>query len=250
MNRIKQLSRIVIVFFILVGLCGCANTGHGARKESDAEYIDMMKAYMEEKYSTSFEIVESILPGSGLNSGMEVNVLVLRDGNGRLTNVRAKYGTPYNFYDDYVQSCTAAKLLSEAGVTYDHVDALGLNLVVRSESMESLDTSPENIPTLTVVAKVSEEPNMANMQSLYEIYEKICAGGYESVYFLVGFVEDSSDFDAAVENYTVHGKSKWEDYNGEFFAYLRTTDPGLSFADFCSHLEGVSFEEFYSSAEG
>lgn len=211
--------------------------GTGPRKETDAEYINMMKDYMEEKYSTTFEIVDSILPKSTVSSGMELNVLVLRDSNGLTTNVRAKFGTPYHFYDDYVESCTAAKILSEIGFTNENIDALGLNVIVRNKSIETIDISPENVPSLTVVAKVAERPNDTNLQSLYEVYDKICALGYEDVYFLVGFVENSSDFDAAVENYTVYGKSKWSDYNGEFFAYLRITSAGLSFDEFCSSVE-------------
>lgn len=225
---------MMVILLIVMGLCGCmTNSGTGSRKETDSEYINMMKAYMEEKYSTTFEIVDYILPKSTISSGMELNVLVLRDSNGLTTNVRAKFGTPYHFYDDYVESCTAAKILSEIGFTNENIDALSLHVVVRNKSIETIDISPENVPSLTVVAKVADRPNDTNLQSLYEIYDQICALGYEDVYFLVGFVNNSSDFDAAVENYTVYGKSKWSDYNGAFFAYLSITSAGLSFDEFC-----------------
>lgn len=233
MNGVKRLVLLLLTILIILGTCGCLKD---ASKESDAEYIAMMKDYMEEKYSRSFDIVESDLHASGF-TGMEVNTLVLRDSDGCITNVRAKLGTPYNFYDDYVQVRTAYKILSEIKITNKHIDALSLYVVIRNTSIETIDSSPENVPAMTVVAKVSEAPNDANLQTLYELYDEICSNGYKEVYFLVGFVKESSDFDAAVENYTLHGKSKWSDYKGEFYAYLRTTSVELSFEDFKNSIE-------------
>lgn len=240
MKILMRLLSLAMAVLITLGVCGCMNNnflGNGARKESDAEYLKMMEDYMEEKYATSFDVVESILAESGINSGMEINVLVLRDSAGRTTNVRAKFGTPYRFYDDYVQVRSAAEILSKLEVSKEHIEALGLYVVVRNKSIDSIDVSPENIPTLTVVAKVPEEPNDENLRALYEVYNGICSAGYKEVYFLAGFVKESSDFDAAVANYTVHGKSKWSDYNGDFYAYLRTTSDGLSFEEFKSGVE-------------
>ncbi len=215
----------------MLAVCGCGNNGHGARTESDDEYIRMMKDYMQDKYSASFEVVESNLPRSGF-SGMELNILVLRDSSGHLTNVRAKYGTPYQFYDDYDNVCAAAEILSELEVTGEDIAAWKLYANIREFSQESIDISPENISSITVLAKVAEPPNIQNLQSLYEIYAQLCDMGYENVYFLTAFVAESRDFDAAVENYTVYGKSKWSDYKGTFYAYLRTTEAGLSFDAF------------------
>ena len=56
--------------------------------------------------------------------------------------------------------------------------------------------------------------------------------GYSNIYFLIGFVESSDDFDKAIENYTVYGKSKWDDYDGEFYAYIYVANSNLSFDEF------------------
>lgn len=236
MKRTKTLSVIAVLLLIMTVICGCGNDRHGARTESNDEYIRMMKAYMEDKYSASFEVVESSLPRSGF-SGMELNILVLRDSSGHLTNVRAKYGTPYQFYDDYDNVCAAAEIHSELEVSGEHIAAWKLYANIREFSPESIDISPENISSVTVLAKVTEPPSLNNLRSLYEIYGQICDMGYENVYFLTAFVEESSDFDAAVENYTVYGKSKWSDYNGTFYGYLRVVDVGLSFDEFRYRIE-------------
>lgn len=240
MSMLKRLFLLLITTLIMIGVCGCmkkTELTNNTRKESDAEYVEMMKDYMEQKYTTSFDIVETVLPASGINTGMEVNTLVLRDCDGCVTNVRAKFGTPYNFYDDYVQVRTAYEILSKMKVNTEIISALGLYATVRTNSIESIDTSPENVTSLTLVAKVPNDPEEASLQALYELYDEICSNGYSKVYFLVGFVKDSSDFDAAVENYSLHGKSKWSDYKGEFYAYLRTTSVELSFEDFKNSVE-------------
>ena len=56
--------------------------------------------------------------------------------------------------------------------------------------------------------------------------------GYSNIYFLIGFVESSDDFDKAIENYTVYGKSKWDDYDGEFYAHIDVANSNLSFDEF------------------
>ncbi len=238
--RFTRKLLLLIAILLIIGMSGCISNysiGNSTRKESDAEYLEMMKKYMEDKYSTTFDTVEYILPSSGVNTGMEINVLVLRDADGTITNVRAKFGTPYNYYDDYVKARTAAKILSEIDAPTDGIDEVGLYVTVKNITADTVDVSPENINSITVVAKVSEEPTEANMKALYDVYKELCDKGYGKVYFLVGFVADSSDFDAAVKNYNLHGKSKWSDYTGEFFAHLHTTSTGLSFEEFKASIE-------------
>lgn len=233
MNRVKRLLLLLITILTMIAVCGCLKD---ASKESEAEYIAMMKDYMEEKYSVSFDIVESVIHSRGF-SGMELNTLVLRDGDGCITNVRAKTGDLYNFYDDYAQARTADKILSDLTISKEHIDAFRIYVAVNNHTIESIDTSPENVSLLIAVGKISEAPNDANLQALYEVYKQICSNGYKEMSFRVGFVKESSDFDAAVENLTLHGKPKQSDYNGEFYAYLRTTSVDLSFEDFKNCIE-------------
>lgn len=237
-NRKFVVSLLLIL--IMIGVCGCKkidNNKSMLRKESDAEYIEMMKNYMEEKYGNSFEVVEHFLPEDASYSGMELNVLVLRDSNGRTTDVRARVGTPYNYFDYYIESCTAAKILSEMNIFYECIEKIQFYVTIFNDSLNEIDTTPGNIDTFTAVIKVPEEPNDINMKDLFELYQDICSLGYKNIRFLVGFVGESEGFDEAIENYRVHAKADWHDYSGDFYAFLCVRSEELSFDEFKNCIE-------------
>ena len=242
-----KLSRILmfgLAAILVLGLSGCGEP-KGPRKESVEEYIETVRRYMEEKYSAAFQIVEYEVHNSSF-SGADVNTIVLRDENGIVTNVRANYGTPYSFYDDYIDQCAGEKFLAQLDYNRDYIEALNVAVVVQNESIDSLDSidiSPENIALPTVIAKIPQKPNDENLKAIYEVYEAMGAMGYKDTYFMVGFVKESSDFDAAVENYRFHAKIHDSEYNGEFYAWLRVRDLGLSFEEFKLRLEESIMEE-------
>ena len=239
-----KLSRILMLglaAILVLGLSGCGEP-KGPRKESVEEYIKIAEKYMEEKYSGDFQIVEYEVHDSSF-SGMDTNTVVVRDENGVLTNVRAKYGTPYSFYDNYAANCAAAKILAQLQYNDDYIESLGMTVVVQDKSLESMDLSPDNVVNPIVIAKIPQKPNDENLKAIYEVYEALGAMGYKDAKFQVGFVKESSDFDAAVENYRFHGKEHDSEYNGEFYARLRVRDPGLSFAEFKLRLQEYNREE-------
>ena len=200
------------------------------RQENDQEYISLMKKYIQDKYSITVDVVEHIFPQDGINTALKENILVVKDSNGVIANIRARLSTPYNFYDDYVESCTAANIQAEIDLSF--FDNAKIYVVVNNANIEMIDTSPSNIDYLTFVSTVTGKPEDDILKDLYEVYDYLCQKGYENIGFLVGFTDGSSEFGKAVENYMIYGKSDWDSYSGEVYAELYVTDQGLSFEEF------------------
>ena len=200
------------------------------RQETDQEYILLMKDYIQDKYSITVDIVEHIFPQDGINTALKENILVVKDSNGVIANIRARLSTPYNFYDDYVESCTAESI--QKGIDVSFLDNAKIYVVVNNANIEMIDTSPSNIDYMTFVSTVTGMPDDAILKNLYEVYDCLHQKGYENVGFLVGFTDGSSEFEKAVGNYMVYGKSDWDSYSGEVFAELYVADKGLSFEEF------------------
>ena len=234
MNTIKKILVLLLTLIILIGVCGCMNTtkNNSNRKESDSKYAELMKNYMEEKYGRSFEIVESLFYEGKSSSGMEKNILVMKDSEGVYCNVQARVGTPYDFFDGYVASYTAAKLESTLENDISQIEKARIYVALENMNFEKIDYSANNVSSLTLVGSFSHLPKDEDYQALYNIYEELGRKGYNKIYFLVGFVKQSEDFDLAVQNYRVYGKSEWEHYNGDFYGYLTVKTGGLSFEDF------------------
>lgn len=201
------------------------------RQESDQEYILLMQNYIQDKYSIIVDEVEHILPQEGINTALKENVLVVRDLNGVVSNVKARLSTPYDFYDDYVESCTASSIQNEIGVSVPNGKAR-IYVVVNNADIKNIDTSATNIASLTFVSTITGNPTDDSLGRLYEIYKALNQKGYLNVYFLVGFTDGSSEFEKAVDNYMIYGKSEWKDYSSKVFAELYITDKNLSFDEF------------------
>ena len=207
------------------------NSNKSNRQEPDQEYILLMQNYIQDKYSITVDVVEQILPQDGVNTALKENILVVRDSNGVISNVKARLSTPYELYDDYVESHTAASIQNEIGVSVPSGIAK-IYVVVNNTDINNINTSAANIASLTFVSTITGKPNDNTLERLYEIYDTIQKKGYSNVYFLVGFTDGSYEFEKAVENYMVHGKSEWKDYSGEVFNELYVTDNNLSYAEF------------------
>ena len=207
------------------------NSNKSNRQETDQEYILLMQNYIQDKYSITVDVVEQILPQDGINTALKENSLVVRDSNGVISNIKARLSTPYEFYDDYVESCTAASIQKEIGVSVPSGTAK-IYVVVNNTDANNINTSAANVASVTFVSTITGNPNDDSLERLYEIYNSIQQKGYSNVYFLVGFTDGSPEFEKAVENYMVHGKSEWKDYSGEVFAELYVTDKNLSYAEF------------------
>ena len=233
MKKIRAISIILLILITITGVCGCMNknSNKSNRQETDQEYILLMQNYIQDKYSITVDVVEQILPQDGINTALKENILVVRDSNGVFSNVKARLSTPYEFYDDYVESCTAASIQKEIGVSVPSGTAK-IYVVVNNTDANNINTSAANIASLTFVSTITGNPNDDSLERLYEIYNAIQQKGYSNVYFLVGFTDGSPEFEKAVENYMVHGKSEWKDYSGEVFAELYVTDNNLSYAEF------------------
>lgn len=233
MRKFRAISIVLLILITVTGVCGCMNknSNKSNRQESDQEYILLMQNYIQDKYSITVDVVEQILPQDGINTALKENILVVRDSNGVISNVKARLSTPYEFYDDYVESHAAASIQNEIGVSVPSGIAK-IYVVVNNSDANNIDTSATNIASLTFVSTITGQPNDNSMECLYEIYNAIQQKGYSNVYFLVGFTDGSSEFEKAVENYMIFGKSEWKDYSGEVFAELYVTDNNLSYAEF------------------
>ncbi len=233
MKKIRAISILILILITITGVCGCMNknSNKSNRQETDQEYILLMQNYIQDKYSITVDVVEQILPQDGINTALKENILVVRDLNGVVSNVKARLSTPYDFYDDYVESNTAASIQKELKVSVPSGNAK-IYVVVNNADVEKIDISATNIASLTFVSTITGNPNDSTLERLYEIYNSLHKKGYSNIYFLVGFTDGSSEFEKAVENYMVHGKSEWKDYFGEVYAELYVTDRNLSFDEF------------------
>lgn len=239
MRKQKGIALIFLVLIIILVIAVLVfvfknniEDSHPNRKESNAEYTKMMKNYMEEKYSTSFEVVNTIFPKGGFNTGMLQNVVTLKDSDGVCCDVTAQLNSPYDFYDDYIDSRTAALIQNELNYNIFKTGKGRISVTVKDRKGQKVDASASNILSLTFVGAIYHSPTNEDIQELYDIYQKIQNMGYRNIYFIIGFVNNSSDFDLAVKDYKVYGKSNWSDYNGNFYAYLTVKYAGLSFEDF------------------
>lgn len=228
MRNMRTVTMLILAMIVMMGICGCAGDHNSNRKETDQEYALLMQDYIEEKYAITVDIVEQIVPQEGFNTGLEEHILVVRDENGVIANIKARLSTPYDYYDDYIESCTAASIQKELGI---NVSSDNAKIYVALNAKE-VDTSAANIASLIFVSMVDGSPDDSTLNRLYEIYHSIQQKRYDNVSFLVGFTDGSAEFDKAVENYMVHGQSEWKDYSGEVFAELYVTDMNLSFDEF------------------
>lgn len=209
---------------------GCGNN-HKTRKESDQVYISIMKNYIEEKYSIKVEIVEYIFPQEGFNTELEQNVLVVRDENGVIANVKSYLGTPYKFYDNYVEAYTAFEIHKTLGINIPYGIAKSY-VVLENEDISQIDISASNVLSLTFVCMIDNKPTEEMIISLYETYNKLQKQNYEDIHFLVGFTDNSNEFKKAANNYTIYGKSKWSQYSGKVYATIYVIENKLTFEEF------------------
>jgi len=163
---------------------------------------------------------------------MERNIAILKDEDGVICNIYARVGTPYEYYDSYTDSYTASVLSKSLDSNLIKTDNFKLYCSLKNDDWQNLDTSKENISSLTLVGGIYHSPKEEDIQELYSLYKEIEGIDNSDVDFLVGFVNNSSDFDKAITNYRVYGKSKWEDYNGSFYGYLTVKDSDLSYEEF------------------
>lgn len=233
MKKIRVSSILILILITITGVCGCMNknSNKSNRQETDQKYTLLMQKYIQDKYSIAVDVVEQILPRDGINTALKENILVVRDSNGVISNVKARLGIPYDFYDDYIESCTAASIQKEIGVSIPSGNAK-IYVVVKNMDIAKIDTSAANIVSLTFISTITGNPDDNTLGRLYEIYNTIQEKGYENVYFLVGFTDGSEEFGKVVDNYMIYGKSEWKEYSGEVFAELYVTDRNLSFDEF------------------
>lgn len=203
------------------------------RKETDQQYAELMLKYMEEKHGTTFQAVEYIFPEAGINSGMQENVLVVEDSGGVTANVKARLSTPYSYYDDYVDACGADRI--QRSLDLSGLQALGsarLYAVVNSKSATDISIAPGDVVSVTLVVNIPGEVTEEAVKQLYDAYCQICSAGYQKLYLIAWFTDGSAEFDQAVNNYRVYGKSSWKNYTGTVYAAMKVTTPNLSYEDF------------------
>lgn len=233
MKKMKLISILLLMIITIVGVTGCMDrtSSKSNRNENDQEYLELMQNYIQEKYSIKVEVIESIFPKEGFNTALEENILIVRDSNGVIANVKARLATPYKFTDDYMEASTASAIQDEVGLGVRSDDSK-IYVVPQNLDITNIDISPSNILALTFVSMINGKPTEADLKSLYDIYSNFHEMGYEKVNFLVGFTDGSVEFEKAVSNYTIYGKSSWEDYSGEVFAKLYVTEKNLSYDEF------------------
>lgn len=235
----KKVILVILMFVLFVCSTACIvtpdikNTQKTNITNVDEEYISAMLNYIQDKYSVTVNIIESIFPDDGINTALNENVLVVQDDNGIIANVKARLSSPYDFYDDYIESCIAFDIQNQLNISISTQEAnTKVYVTVNEANIEPLDSSANNISSLTFVSTVEGYPTDKTVEELYSIYTQIQEKGYSNVFFIVGFTDGSAEFEKAVNNYMIYGKSDWRDYSGEIYAELYVAENGLTYDGF------------------
>lgn len=231
---------ILVVLMLVLSVCSTScivtpyiNNTRETASTVDEEYISAMLNYIQDKYSITVDVVESIFPDDSINTALNENVLVVQNDSGVIANVKARLSSPYDFYDDYIESRIAFDIQSQLNISISAQKANAkVYVAVDETSMETLDSSADNISSLTFVSTVEGYPTDKTVEELYDIYTRIQEKGYSNVFFLVGFTDGSAEFEKAVNNYMIYGKSGWRDYSGEVYAELYVAENGLTYEGF------------------
>lgn len=238
--KLFRLFLFLLLFIITTaGACGCMKkySNKSNRKENDQDYAVLMQDYIQNKYSIKVNVIETIFPKEGINTGLKYNILVFCDEKGITANVKARMSSPYSFYDDYVEASVAYKIQSELSIDITTQDCNAkIYVAVNNKDYSKLDISPANIASLSFISTIAGEPDDRTIEELYEVYTQIQSKKYDNVYFLVGFTDGSAEFEQAVNNYMIYGKSEWKDYTGEVYSELYVTENNLTFEEFKSNL--------------
>lgn len=215
------------------------NKVYSVRKESDAQYADLMLNYIVDKCKKNFNVVETYFPEEGFNTSMLINTLVVQDvETGMLVNVYALLGEPYDFYDNYATSL--ASFMLKDRIDTSEIDAFAtakLYVYLKEEDINNLDISDANISKTTLVINVTAEPSEAVFESLYEVYNELCAIESNFTRMLVGFTEEAEVFQKYTNNFDFYGDRSWENYDGQVYAKMKITDKGLSYEEFVEQCE-------------
>lgn len=224
----KKFSCVLLCFALVMSICGCAKQNS---EEKETEYKNEMMNYAEEKYKKVFLIDEVIFSEAGFNTGMEQNVLVLKDSDGVTFNVTASHKNPDSFYDDYVEAVCAEKFSKEIN-TEQIKDYAEFKFYVMLNNDSDFTYSEENIKSLTFMVNIKGDPNEDILKDLYDVYSEISNKNIENVFILIGFTDGSPIFSKAVNNYKVYGEAEWEDFSATVYSYLDVFENNLSFEEF------------------
>ena len=230
----KRILALLIAAMMMIGVCGCMRRNRDSvNKPNEQEYTEQMRKYMEDAYDTTFTVVETIFPKSGFNTGMLENVVVLKDSQGVVTNVKARLGNPDAFYDDYANCLGAHKIQNNMDLAVlQEMGNARVYAVVRDKNIADISIAADNVSSVTLVVNIPCEPSEAAMECLYDAYGQLCEAGYQTLYLIAWFTDGDAEFDRAVENYRVYGKPDWSHYSGTVYAALKISAPDVSYEDF------------------
>lgn len=220
-----------------IGACGCMKTNVLNRKESDADYSELMLNYISNKYDKKFSIIEAFFPNEGLDSTMKVNTLVVQENEtGIIANVYAALANPYEYSDNYIDSRAGYLLknrINTLGIDKYGKSKLYVSLV--EEDYENIDISDENLNKLTLLVNINKQPTDDILKELFCVYEDLSQIDSKYTFMIVGFTEESEIFTKYVTNYAHYGKKGWKDYSGKVYATLEISERGLSYSDFINN---------------
>ncbi len=239
MRKSKCFLIAILLISVIISLVSCMpkiETPYEGRAESDIEYIEKAKKYVENKYGVSATVLEYNFPLDGFNDSALNNQVVFKDENGVLFNVRTNLSSPYDYYDDYVDARASAvideKINSE---TLDYAE-FKTYAFVKNQVLQSIDISAENISSVTIIGAVTKQPDDEVLLKAFEVYQNACKLGYEKFYFRTGFFDCSKRFEQEMNNYTSYLSKPWEAYDGNYYGHLSINDQNLSFEEFKGQL--------------
>ena len=175
MKNIKNIVLIMLIFAILVGGFGCMNSNSVS---SDEIKMDMLQ-YAQQKYDTTFDIVDFDMAIRGLDSNFH-DILVLKDSDGVTFHVYSSTDDDDKF-DDYGISCADKALNDYLKDKTDIEFCAMIDLISDSQIMpneiKGLSVSDFSdkykVRKITVIVRTDESEFEEKISEIYSLYSYI-----------------------------------------------------------------------------
>ncbi|MCL2109074.1 MAG: hypothetical protein FWH20_06990 [Oscillospiraceae bacterium] len=250
---LKYIMQISLTAFILI--CGIIlsscdvktsdifrkNTTENVSKNEQKQ--EEMLDYMRKTYGQEFTVVEFIPAPRGFNDSMNESILVVKNEDGFLVNVRERVGSPGYFYDNfYIEFLWYT---SRNHIDYSEIPSLitaRLYPKIRTGTFELSDLengvsslNSDVLINITCLIAVSGEPNDDIISSLYKVYKQFTSRDFQYINFIVAFVNDTEKSIKYVDNFDLYGVVTWDNFDSSIINLVTIQENDLSIEKFTQY---------------
>jgi hypothetical protein len=241
----KKLITILLVAVLLAGSVGCMNS-EKKRQEHEEKQNEMLQ-YLQDRYDMEFTAVEFIPAKRGFNDFMNLTILVAKDPQGIVVNVRERVKDPNDFWDDYVDAYTSWLIENEndfSSVTYiegvAHARIYVTLYTFEVDWKEILDKGVDALQqyekSITCLIAMETTMSGSDMSELYNIYQQVSSIEDEHFCLIIGFSATSEKSKDYVNNFRVNGTQKWDVFDKEVSHVTRVWNTDFSYDEFVDYI--------------